>query len=883
MIRLAKRSRTLAAAAVACCLLATAGLSAAPKAKTTPKPAATAPGGVDAAAVNLAVRKAKDYLYSQQNDAGTWEDAAAPQDPAGKTPGLAAQDTDIGQWGGQTSLALYALLAAGESPTEPKLAKAVEFVKTASITGTYAVGVRMLALSYLPFGDDVKAAAAAEAGLLLKTVKTQGDASGHYDYNVLLRDSPDTYSHSRSQYGTLGMWAAAKMGYNVPPAYWQLVDAGWRRNQRADGGWNYFLSDDPRFGVETLGMTAAGVASLFITSDALNGDRAKGCGGNVVDPNIEGGLSWIAKNFEEFDPADEYARDWKYPTLYGLERVGAASGLRSIGGNDWYARGVGWLLPLQRKDGSFKSAGKTGDGAGRVIDTGFALLFLGRGRSPLLAAKLAHGDAVRGDWNQRPRDLANLAALHRQRRGKGAAVRDRHRRPHRRAVAGRADAVPVRQRRADPRRRPSRTKLREYAQKGGLIVLNSRLRPPRLRQVGDGAGQGAVPAVRLARAGGDEPDLLDAVPTGRRPPAAAGDGAGQRRAGADGADRQTATSAASGRRAGDETALQFGANLYLYSVDRDGQRFKGESYLVAPDPAKAPTRAAAVGRVKYDGNWDPEPAGWPRLAAVLHNEYDTELAVKAVDPAKDDLAGLTLLHLTGTADFKLAPAARAKVKAFVEGGGTLLVDAAGGSSAFGAAADREMRAIFGDAANALTQPAADLPLYKNMAGAPPLKVDYRLAAVRAVGETDKPLLRAIVDKTGRAAVIVSSQDLSVGLVGMPVAGVVGYTPASATSLVARAVRAESLSRVATRPRPVVCRAAFALSRTLRTPRAWAALRPGLERSYHRRDEGLERLGELRRSAGRQRAVGGQLRRRSPGPPADHRHAARLRPRRRWWW
>ena len=234
--------------------------------------------------------------------------------------------------------------------------------------------------------------------------------------------------------------------------------------------------------------------------------------------------------------------------------------------------------------------------------------------------------------------------------------------------------------------------------------------------------------------------------------------------------------------------MQFGANLYLYAVDRDGQRFKGETYLVAPDPAKKPSRTAAVGRVKYDGNWDPEPAGWPRLAAVMHNDYDAELSVKVVDPAADDLAGIDLLHLTGTADFKLSDAARAKIKAFVDKGGTLLVDAAGGSTAFAAAAEREMRAVFGDDANALTQPAGALPLYETMPDAPPLKVAYRLAAVRAVGETETPLLRAIT-KDKRPAVIFSSQDLSVGLVGMPVAGVVGYAPASATSLVARAVRA----------------------------------------------------------------------------------------------
>ena len=45
-----------------------------------------------------------------------------------------------------------------------------------------------------------------------------------------------------------------------------------------------------------------------------------------------------------------------------------------------------------------------------------------------------------------------------------------------------------------------------------------------------------------------------------------------------------------------------------------------------------------------------------------------------------------------------------------------------------------------------------------------------------------PQLRG-ADLDGRTAVIVSPQDLSVGLVGMPIDGVAGYAPADATKLV----------------------------------------------------------------------------------------------------
>ena len=49
-----------------------------------------------------------------------------------------------------------------------------------------------------------------------------------------------------------------------------------------------------------------------------------------------------------------------------------------------------------------------------IYDSSFALLFLSRGRAPVLFNKLEYNLAssskkpVEGNWNQRPRDIANL-------------------------------------------------------------------------------------------------------------------------------------------------------------------------------------------------------------------------------------------------------------------------------------------------------------------------------------------------------------------------------------------------------------------------------------------------------------------------------------------
>src|SRR4051812_10493480 len=100
-----------------------------------PAPAAT-PKQVDDA-----IKKAKAYVYSQMKG-DNWEEAQKPEgdgqaDPKGK------------QWGGTSALAVYGLLAAGENPQDPKLAKAIDWLKSAQFEGNYAVGMRSQVWTFL--------------------------------------------------------------------------------------------------------------------------------------------------------------------------------------------------------------------------------------------------------------------------------------------------------------------------------------------------------------------------------------------------------------------------------------------------------------------------------------------------------------------------------------------------------------------------------------------------------------------------------------------------------------------------------------------------------------------------------------------------------------
>ena len=83
--------------------------------------------------------------------------------------------------------------------------------------------------------------------------------------------------------------------------------------------------------------------------------------------------------------------EYYFYNLYGLERR-ALSGLRFfVRGEDnidWYRQGAADLLKNQRNDGSW--SGNNQDGV-PILATSFSLLFLSKGKTPVLIFKMTHG------------------------------------------------------------------------------------------------------------------------------------------------------------------------------------------------------------------------------------------------------------------------------------------------------------------------------------------------------------------------------------------------------------------------------------------------------------------------------------------------------------
>ena len=94
---------------------------------------------------------------------------------------------------------------------------------------------------------------------------------------------------------------------------------------------------------------------------------------------------------------------WLHYYLYGLERVGRFTARRFIGDADWYLEGAKMFISTQDNlTGAFRG-GRIED---PVVATSFALLFLAKGRRPVIVAKSRH--APDSDWNRHGHDIAHL-------------------------------------------------------------------------------------------------------------------------------------------------------------------------------------------------------------------------------------------------------------------------------------------------------------------------------------------------------------------------------------------------------------------------------------------------------------------------------------------
>ncbi len=205
------------------------------------------------------------------------------------------------------------------------------------------------------------------------------------------------WDNSNSQYGLLGVWAGAEVGVEVPAAYWRAVQQHWVSCQFPDGAFPYRAGDKDK----SLAMACAGVSSLMVTHDYLEAGAAASAVGRVpYSRPIISGLTWLDKGNTCVDVTSPLTHYIGYD-MYGVSRAGLASGFKYFGGHDWFLELAEKAVASQRPNGSW---GASDDGQNAVIDSSYVVLFLARGRHPVMMNKLRFD----GFWVNRPRDLANL-------------------------------------------------------------------------------------------------------------------------------------------------------------------------------------------------------------------------------------------------------------------------------------------------------------------------------------------------------------------------------------------------------------------------------------------------------------------------------------------
>lgn len=325
--------------------------------------------------------------------------------------------------GAGTSMAILALLNAGVPVTDPAVQNGLRFLRGVEPTRTYVRALQTMVLAEAGQVEDLERIQKNVKWLVdARVLKNDRLVGWSYTNRVLnLEKGRPISDNSNSQYAVLGLAAGRQAGAAVSREIWEQIRDYYIRNQLADGQWDYANSGggDPR--QKNITMTSAGICGLLLASMELNVGReglqadgtATNCGRYKEDEALTKGLGWLSnrQNFSYNLPGAVFYN------IYGIERVGRFSGQRFLGHHDWYREGCKFLVDIQKLDGSWLGTGQFDTHP--LISTCFALLFLSKGRTPVLISKLVHGprekfdrekigQVLDTDWNNDRNDLANL-------------------------------------------------------------------------------------------------------------------------------------------------------------------------------------------------------------------------------------------------------------------------------------------------------------------------------------------------------------------------------------------------------------------------------------------------------------------------------------------
>jgi hypothetical protein len=690
------------------------------------------------------VRKAIDrgtaYILSQQRNDGSWPEWAA-------------------NVGGISSLCTLALLNAGVEPDDQKIQKALSYLRTIKPERTYVVALQTMVFARAEPDKD-RMLIGRNVRWLESTQITEGPNKGAWTYpSELIGSGGD---NSNSQFALLALHEAERVGVVAGDRTWRLAKYHWEKCQNEDGSWGYNQMP-PNIG--TGSMTCAGISSLAIASDRIqsidarvSGDQIDCCqsGGTEDSKRIEKAFEWLGRKYSiARNPNNEI---WHLYYLYGLERAGRLTARRFIplpqrAGQadraDWYREGAELLVRKQEGlSGFWTSVGHGEDEP--LIGTSFALLFLSKGRWPVLIGKLQREGH---DWNRHRADVGNLTRYIEKKWRRDmtwqvldlrlAEVEDLAQTPVV-YLCGSESPLP-----ADPvERKKLAEKLRGYLDRGGFLFAEGycggsgfndgfrklmkdvfpepeyklqlldaehpiwyaeeKIDPKQLRLV-YGVEFGCRTSVVYVPA--DPPQdprpSLSCLWELSRP------------------GRETKYSEAVQSQI--DAALSLGVNVMAYATNRE---LKTKDEYFRPNIAKRPGDRIERGRLSVATLRHPGGCNAaPRAIANLMESAERDLKIRAqvreelLDINDEALFDFHLVFMHGRTAFRLTDAERQQLRQYVERGGMILADSICASRAFTESFRREMAAVFPD--RKLDRITADDPLFGKTYGGFELQMVFR--------------------------------------------------------------------------------------------------------------------------------------------------------------
>jgi hypothetical protein len=359
--------------------------------------------GVTAEQVRTSIDRAIAYIKRQEKN-GRWPDY-------------------VGRPGGVTCLCAFALLNAGVPVGDEMMQRALKAIRDMEPDQTYVVALQTMVLCAAEPAKDAQLIARNVRWLESRQIK-DGHNKGAWTYAA---PSPQAGDNSNTQFALLALHEAERAGVPVDPATWRLARAYWEGAQNGDFSWGYVNRGALFIGREAAGtgsMTCAGVASLVISSGQIgdsdvqvNGDQIDCCGRPAeggMNERIDKALAWLGNTFTvHTNPStgDERFGGWLFYYLYGIERIGRLTGHRFLLNrngepHDWYREGAEMFVRSQLATGEWENA--RNEIEKELIGTSFGLLFMSKGRRPVLIGKLQYGQT--NDWNHHRADVANLTA-----------------------------------------------------------------------------------------------------------------------------------------------------------------------------------------------------------------------------------------------------------------------------------------------------------------------------------------------------------------------------------------------------------------------------------------------------------------------------------------